>query len=170
MLADKKNLGDDNKPRVVILNSSEQMRKIRQAVACRAYELFANRGSVGGHELENWRQAEAELTKPLSCGLMQLEENLWVEAGTAAFRAGSIEIWVAARNITICGRPCSSHMNVREAEHVARDRPEMIFRVMDLPVEIDPSGTTVKLNGLSMEILLKKAKTEPEQKVKAAAA
>ena len=61
-------------------------------------------------------------------------------------------------------------MGVREAEHGARDRPEMIFRVMDLPVEIDPPGTTVKLIGSSIEILLKKAKTEPEQKVQAAAA
>ena len=46
----------------------------------------------------------------------------------------------------------------------------MIFRLMDLPVEIDPPGTTVKLTGSSIEILLKKAKTEPEQKVQAAAA
>lgn len=46
----------------------------------------------------------------------------------------------------------------------------MIFSVLDLPVEIDSSGTTVKSNGPSMEILLKKAKTEPEQKVKVASA
>lgn len=169
MVVDKKALSDGNKPRVVILNSSEQMRKIRQAVACRAYELFANRGSAGGRELENWRQAEAELTKPLSCGLMQLEENLWVEAGTAAFQAGSIEIWVAARNITICGRPCSSGVNCGNPGFAARSFPEMIFRVLDLPVEIDPSATAVKLNGPSLEILFKKAKTEAEQKIEVAA-
>lgn len=170
MTVDKKALSDGNKPKVVILSFTEQTAKIRKAVACRAYEIFANRGSVCGHELEDWRQAEGELTKPLCCGLMQLEENLWVEAGTAAFQSGSIEVWVAARNITICGKPCSSRMGVREAEHGARGRAEMIFHVMDLPVEIDPPGTTVKLTGSSIEMLLKKAKTEPEQKVQAAAA
>jgi hypothetical protein len=169
MARDKKGLVDGHKPKVVILNSNEQTRNIREAVACRAYELFANRGSVGGHELEDWRQAEAELAKPLCCGLMQFEANLWVEAGTAAFQSGSVEIWVAARNITICGKPCSPPVNTGDAEHGTRGWPEIIFRVLDLPVEIDPSGTTVKLNGPSMEILFKKAKTEPEQKIKAAA-
>jgi hypothetical protein len=168
MVGDKKALRDSNKPKVVILSSTEQTRMIRKAVACRAYEIFANRGSVCGHELEDWRRAEAELTKPLCCGLMQLEETLWIETGTSLFEAGSIEIWVAARNITICGKPCSSHLHAHEPEHGASGRPEMIFGVLDLPVEIDPSGTTIKLNGPSMEILLKKAKTA-EHNVKAAA-
>ncbi len=166
MGTDKKSLSAGNKPGVVILNSSEQTREIREAVACRAYELFANRGSAGGHELEDWRQAEAELAKPLSCGLMLLEENLWVGTGVAPFEADSIEIWVAARKITICGKPSSSRVNAGEGEHRTQ---KIIFRVLDLPVEIDPSGTTVKLRGRSIEILLKKAKTEPKQKVKAAA-
>ena len=169
MAMDKRGLIDSHKSKVVILSRSEQTRKVRGAVARRAYETFAHRGSVVGHELEDWCQAEAEIVKPLCCGLMPLEENLRVETGTSLFEAGSIEIWVAARNITICGKPCSSHMNAREAEREATGRPEMIFRVLDLPVEIDPSGTTVKLNGPSMEILFKKVKTEPEQKAKAAA-
>ena len=169
MVGEKKALRDGNKPKVVILSSTEQTRMIRKAVACRAYEIFANRGSISGHELEDWRRAEAELTKPLCCGLMQFEDTLWVETGTSPFEAGSIEIWVAPRNIAICGKPCSSHLHAHEAEHGASGRPEMIFSVLDLPVEIDPSGTKVKWNGPSMEILFKKAKTEAEHKVKAAA-
>jgi hypothetical protein len=169
MVEDKKALRDGNKPKVVILSSTEQMRMIRKAVACRAYEIFVNGGSVCGHELEDWRRAEAELTKPLCCGLMPLEEDLWVETGTSLFEAGSIEIWIAARNITICGKPCSSHLHAHEEEHEASGQPEMIFNVLDLPVEIDPSGTMVKLNGPSMEIVFKKVKTDAEHKVKAAA-
>ena len=34
----------------------------QEAIAQRAYELFLQRGSVPGYELDDWLQAEAELT------------------------------------------------------------------------------------------------------------
>jgi Protein of unknown function (DUF2934) len=33
----------------------------REAIARRAYELYLQRGSVSGYEVEDWLQAEAEL-------------------------------------------------------------------------------------------------------------
>jgi len=33
-----------------------------EAIAKRAYELYLQRGSVPGHELDDWLEAEAELT------------------------------------------------------------------------------------------------------------
>lgn len=33
-----------------------------EAIAKRAYELYLQRGSISGYELEDWLQAEAELT------------------------------------------------------------------------------------------------------------
>jgi hypothetical protein len=33
-----------------------------EAIARRAYELYQQRGSEAGHEIEDWLQAEAELT------------------------------------------------------------------------------------------------------------
>ena len=170
MVMDKKNLSDGNKPKVIALSSSEQKRRMHGAVARRAYEIFANRASESGNALEDWRQAESELIKLLNCGLMHLEENLWVETGTEQFETGSIEIWIAARNITICGKAYSSHVNARHAQNEPRPGAEMIFRVLDLPVEIDPSGATVKVRRSSLEILLKKVRAQPSLEVKAAAA
>jgi hypothetical protein len=34
----------------------------REAIAKRAYELYLQRGSLPGYEVEDWLQAEAELT------------------------------------------------------------------------------------------------------------
>jgi hypothetical protein len=34
----------------------------REAIAKRAYELYLQRGSVSGYEVEDWLAAEAELT------------------------------------------------------------------------------------------------------------
>jgi hypothetical protein len=41
---------------------SEAGRPMREAIAKRAYELYLQRGSVPGYELDDWLQAEAELT------------------------------------------------------------------------------------------------------------
>jgi len=38
----------------------------------------------------------------------------------------------------------------------------MIFHVIDLTCEIDPSRVTAKINGSSLEILLRKADAVPE--------
>jgi hypothetical protein len=34
-----------------------------EAIAKRAYELYLQRGSVSGHELDDWLEAEAELSR-----------------------------------------------------------------------------------------------------------
>jgi hypothetical protein len=41
-------------------------RPSEEAIAHRAYELYLHRGSVSGYELEDWLQAEAELTAAAS--------------------------------------------------------------------------------------------------------
>jgi HSP20 family molecular chaperone IbpA len=165
----RKNSNADEKLTVVALSASEQTRKTQEAIARRAYEIFVSRGAEYGHELKDWRQAESELIKPLCCGLMSAGENLWVEADPTVFEPGSIEIWAAARNITICGKPSRSDINTHKAQTAPNWSLEMIFRVLDLPLEIDPSGVTAKFRGPSLEILLRKAQAKPQQ-VKTAAA
>jgi hypothetical protein len=43
-------------------DASETGRPTQEQIAKRAYELFLQRGSVSGYELDDWLQAEAELT------------------------------------------------------------------------------------------------------------
>ena len=58
---DRKQSRTGEKLRVVAVNAIEQTRRVQAAVARRAYEVFESRGSAPWHELEDWRQAEAEL-------------------------------------------------------------------------------------------------------------
>jgi hypothetical protein len=44
----------------------EASRTLRQAIERRARELYEQRGRVAGHELEDWLQAEAEVTQTTS--------------------------------------------------------------------------------------------------------
>lgn len=158
------------KAKLAILSADEQTRRMQQAVARRAYEIFERRGSASWHELEDWRQAEAELVSPLCCGRMTVGDDLWVGADAAAFQEGTTEIWVAPRKITICGKPRRDRVDAHRQKIGTRPRGEMVFHVLDLPIEIDPSHVTAKFNGPSLEILLRKVQARPRQQAQAAAA
>lgn len=47
------------------VDATEQERRVREAVASRAFQIFKSHSSASGHELENWRQAESELVAML---------------------------------------------------------------------------------------------------------
>lgn len=162
-----RHLRTGEKLQVTALNADEQARRIDSAIARRAYEIFESRGSASWHELQDWRQAESELVKPLCHGRMTVGDSFWIGTDGAIFQEGTVEIWVAAHRLTICGKP-RVKKPAAGAESRLRNETELIFRVADLPIEVDPSKVTAKFNGQSLEILLRKA--EAEREVRAAAA
>ena len=93
-----------------------------------------------------------------------------MERRRRSFEEGSIEIWVAPRKMTICGKPRVDKADARRKHIGSHPAGEMIFHALDLPVEIDPSHVTAKFNESSLEIPLRKAPAKPRQEARAAAA
>jgi Protein of unknown function (DUF2934)/Hsp20/alpha crystallin family len=147
-----------------VLSAGEQTRCIHEAIARRAYEIFKVRGGAGGHELKDWRQAETELTKPFCGGEMALNGWLWFGTDASIFEEGTIEIWVAPRRLTISGKPRLEQEGAASEENRAR----FLYRVVELPVEIEPSAVTATFEGPSLEIMLRKAKAVPGREIVAA--
>lgn len=156
--------------KILTVNANEQTRRVQEAVARRAYEIFDSRGFASWHELEDWRQAESELLRPRCSGQMNLNDALWIGADAAVFAEGTIEIWVAPGKMTICGKPREDKADAHRKHIGTHADGEMIFHALDLPVEVDPSRVTAKFNGSSLEILLRKAQAKPKQEARAAAA
>ena len=159
--------------KIVAVDAHEQARRAQEAVGRRAFEIFESRGSLPGHELEDWRQAETELTSGHCSGQMKLDGSLWVNVDAALLEPDTIEIWVAPRKLTICGKPhvLPSRSIARQEVPVGKD--EMVFHVIDLACEVDPSHVTAKLDAAaSLEIVLGKAEaaTTSNREMKAAAA
>ena len=143
----------DERVHIVLVSATEQARRVQQAIARRAYQLFERRGGAAWHELEDWRKAESEVVLPCCGGQMKLNGKLWLGADASCFEAGTIEIWVAPRRLTFCGRP--SIGNVRAT--CTEGRPELVYRAVDLPLQVETERVTTRFHGSSLEIILRQA-------------
>jgi hypothetical protein len=147
-----------NKVKVMAVNSAEQTRRIEEAVARRAYEVFEQRGGMGWHELEDWGQAELEVRSKLCFSLCTSNDSLLVGFDVARFEEGTVEVWIAPRQVTICGRPIH-----KQAEGVARSYEGPVFRSTALPVEIEPGRAVVNVKRKFVEIRLPLLRVECEE-------
>jgi HSP20 family molecular chaperone IbpA len=161
-------VSDVNKIRIMMVSSAEQARRVEQAIARRAYELFERRGGIGGHEREDWRQAEAEERCKFCFGLTRLGDALLVGCDIARFEDGSVEIWVAPDQMTICGKPFQRE----EQRPNPKNQPYqgLAFRVVILPAEIDPGRVVAKLRRNFLEIRLPTKHSREETIIRAHAA
>lgn len=156
-----------NTIRVAAVNSAEQNRRIDEVIARRAYEIFESRGGSGWHELEDWRQAETDVRSKLCFGRTSSDDLLVVSCDVAGFKEGSVEIWLAPRQMTICGKPLRHREQVSSSAHAYQG---IVFRVIALPTQIEPSRAALQLKRKFMEIHLPTLRTKQEVRVPAQAA
>jgi HSP20 family molecular chaperone IbpA len=128
------------------VNPAEQENRLRQAVARRAYQLFESHGCSPGHAAEDWRRAELDLLRPLACGLLARDDKVSVSTDISVFNEGGIEVCVEPRRLTLCGTLCT--------QNAAGDSPfqELVYRVLALPVEVDPAQVHARCNGPILQI------------------
>jgi HSP20 family molecular chaperone IbpA len=153
----------EDKIRVTVVNATEQARRIDEAIAHRAYQIFELRGGMGWHELEDWRRAESEVRSKRCIGITSSDDVVIVSCDVHGFEKGSVEIWAAPRQITICGKP------ITQLEPAARAYPYrgFIFRVVPLPFEVAPSRITTVLKRRFLEIHLPMVRSREELLVRA---
>jgi len=154
---------------IATVDAEEQARRIHAAIARRAFEIFEDRGS-GAHEEDDWRQAESALLGSFCIGRMSLDDSLWLSMDATHFQEGTINIWVAPRRLTVCGKPRAKRQAAGLLPKSSHPGEELMFREVRLPIEIDPANVTARFNGRALDILLRKAQAKPDEAVRAAAA
>ena len=124
---------------------SDRVKEIHDLVAKRAYDLYQHDGRPEGHAAANWTRAEADMIFKVPVGLMISADVLSLYIGACGACARDFEIAVEPRRLVITGR-----VPVRSAVASRGSKARMnVLRVIDLPVEVDPSKIRTKLrNGL----------------------
>jgi HSP20 family molecular chaperone IbpA len=149
-------LTPERRVKIVAVAPTEQTRRIDAAIARRAYEIFEKRGSMGWHELEDWRQAEAEVLSKLCFGLTTQDHMVVIGTDVAGFEPGTLELWVAPRQLTLCGQSHSHSLQTTTAQ--THPDKHLVFREIHLPSEIDPANIETSFHGRLLEIKLPQAR------------
>jgi HSP20 family molecular chaperone IbpA len=133
------------------VDSDEQARRIDEAIARRAYAIFERRGGTGWHELEDWRQAESEVRSKLCFSLSKAHDSFRVGFDVARFEEGTVEVWIAPRQMTICGKAIP---HKEQSERAAPLYEGIVFRAIALPVEVEPGRAVASVKRSFVEIRL----------------
>ena len=126
-------------------------------IARRAFELFEGRGGGHGHDVDDWITAELELLRPYRHDLKESDEAVVFQAELpGSFTPEQVNVSVEPRRLTISGERELEVTCVGNFPTHVEKRIQRIFRMEELPVDIDPSGTTAKLKGELLEIMMPK--------------
>jgi HSP20 family protein len=122
----------------------KEMSKNFDTIARRAFEIFEKNGWQLGHDLENWFRAESELFHPMFLDIVESDNTLTVKAEIPGFTEKDIKISLEPRRLTITGKRETREEKKEKKTLYTEQRSNEIFRVVDLPKEVDPSASGIK--------------------------
>ena len=149
----------------------ERMRKLHGMIARRAYELFEQRGREHGRHLDDWLQAESEISYACRHDLRESDLAVTVRAEIpGSFTPEQLKISVEPRRLMVSGERGLDVLRGEGSRTYSEKRLQHIFRMHELPAEVDPSRTKATLRGEVLEIVMPKvgAAAKAGGKVKAA--
>lgn len=140
----------------------------------RAFELFADRGFVDGHDLQDWLAAEHELCWPAT-ELAEHPKKYVMSVALAGFEPEQIEVTASPRELIVHAAMKSGRRETNEKKGEAvvlwsEFRSNDVFRRVELAEPIDVSKVSASFaNGLLTVIAEKAAKVPSRGPVAAAA-
>jgi HSP20 family protein len=138
-------------------NFFDRIQNIYTAIARRAYEIFDHDGRGFGRDLEHWLRAESEMFHPLHFVMKESDKALTIRAEVPGFAAKDLEVSVEPRRLAISGKRETKEERAKGAAVYREQCSDQIFRVLDLPADVDPTKTTAKLKDGILELEIPKA-------------
>jgi HSP20 family protein len=149
----------------------KRMQDIHDAIARRAYDLFASRGFTHGHDLEDWFLAESEFLQQVPLEISETEKELKIAAALPGFTAKDIEVRVEPRRLFISGQREEKSEDKKKGEvGYSERRFDQVYRAIDLPAEVHPDKVHTTLNNGELEITLPKKETSQKLTIEGKAA
>jgi HSP20 family protein len=145
-------------------------REIHSRIAGRAYELYEGRGFARGLDAEDWLLAESEILQNVPAEITETETQLTIRAGVPGFTENELEVRVVPRSVCITGKKQAVSERMEEKSAGSERRAKQIFRVLDLPCEVDPSRVVASAGRGVLEVKLVKVGSRKVVPVRAKAA
>jgi len=137
---------------------SEAFRQFQEQIRDRAYHLSLGRDPTEGDPMNDWLEAQAELSESVQLEVKEQKKNTVVEVELKGFAPDEIEIEVAGNILQIFGS--HSETSSRKKGHVSgsTSKTQAFFQTVPLhaPVDVDHSHAKLFKNGKLKVVLPKK--------------
>jgi HSP20 family protein len=132
----------------------ERAQHISDAIARRAFELFEARGSEHGHDREDWFRAESELLTPVPATVFDTHGGFMVRAELPGFTGKDVEVRAEPKRLIIYAKKRKTSEQEKGKAVLQEKMSDEVFRVLDLPHEIDPGSMTANVKNEVLEVTL----------------
>jgi HSP20 family protein len=143
----------------------EQIDRIYDSIARRAFEIFSSQGTGFGHDLENWLKAESELLHPVHVQMTEHDGTVNVSAEVPGFEAKDLEIKLEPSRVTVSGKRETKEERKKGKTIYQEQCANEILRIVDLPAEVDASKAEAKLKNGILEMRMPKGKAAKTTRV-----
>ena len=138
--------------------------KLHNLIARRAYEIFEKRGWQHGRDFDDWLQAESEILHSCRHQITEHPDSLVLRGQLPGnFTPDQIKLSIEPRRVIVSGEKPVSSLYLEGATTQTRPSTRRIFRIHELPAEVDPQRSKATLNGEELEIKMPKLKITAEQ-------
>jgi len=135
----------------------EETQKAFDAISRRAFEIFECNGRSSGHDIEDWFKAEKELFHPVHLDVTESEDSISVKAEVPGFTEKQLQVKVEPSRLTISGKRESSKEEKKGKTVYSETCSDEIFRVVDLPAEVDTGKVATALKDGVLQLTMPKA-------------
>ena len=142
----------------------DEMRDVHHLIARRAYQLFADHGSIDGHDLDDWLRAERELFHSAPIEICETDSEFILRAELPGFRESQVTVAVEPSSVIITAEH-EVDAEQRKAKTLYSEwRSNRVFRSLRLPAPVNPHKATKHLSNGMLEIRLPKAATAKDER------
>jgi HSP20 family protein len=148
---------------------SQRSTEIYESIARRAFEIFESSGRISGRDHEDWLKAEAELLHPVHLEIAESDQAVTVRAEVPGFSAKDVEIRLEPQRLAITGKRETNEERRTEKTLYSERCVDQVFRVIDLPAEVNPEKATATLKDGILQLAMPKATAARNVKAQARA-
>jgi HSP20 family protein len=143
----------------------EHTHDVSDLIGRRAFEIFESRGQVHGNDREDWRLAESELLTPAKFHLSESGEQLTVRAEVPGFNREEIKVSLEPHRLSVSGKAVPSEDQQPGKHNHSHRHGQLMFRVIELPCEVDLSKARATFNDGTLEVVMPRAAPEKSLRV-----
>jgi HSP20 family protein len=134
----------------------EHTQDVFNLIAQRAFEIFESRGRVHGNDRAHWFLAESKLLTPVKFHLSESGEQLTARAEVPGFHRQEIKVSLEPRRLSLSGKTEPRESPESEKHPHSHRHAEMMYHVIDLPCEVDPSKAKATFNDGRLDVVMPK--------------